>query len=692
MANKLSNMVKLLFSHIVLVLFYKSVQAEWILSTSTLPRKSHTMAIGSYNQSIYILGAVGPNNDHPNGQQLVEYDIFRDEIIDHGVSALPRKVYGETQHHTQIDNTLYIIDFSGQSLVTYNMETNSFNSNYQSIPTTVGEYACLASRTIYLYVVGGYGSTDLDIVQVLDLTTNSWLNSVPSMQEPRTGPSCIVDESFMLYAIGGYLYIDTMYLPISSIERIYTNNIDQNNWAYIEPLHHTGYGELSVLYNNNIYHVGGLAGDGNYGWTYLDTMQIINTATGTVSESPDQLPYTVAGSATIIVGNILYAFGGYSGTEILDTWMKYELLTTTSTDNPSEYPSENPSTVATDNPTQNPSTIPTDNPSPNPTLNPSSVPTRNPQTNPTIIPTSVPTDYASPTTTYNPSIQPTNTPASHPMENPSTTAAPLPTMPISSPSAPPIIDITSNLPSTRTPTLWAYHQSYKTTQLMSGSNTFGWTVASVHAGVSGASDQYDIWMIVLFVFLSVAMVSGAICIYNATCKLKKGERNLSVSGSALHENMEQSIQIVEREGVSGIETVTNTAGITPMGLHKRANQDAYEVQYWLQYIVELPQYFETFMDSGYEAMGFLEAMSTMIEVAELGIESKAHQIKIWQEIKKLKEKQTIQAVQQGENTRGEGSIPNHIANGEFPNMGTPPQIVYAVNMNGDPPTTLTQNS
>eukprot|EP01083_Nonionella_stella_P090787 253695_1 len=272
-------------------------------------------------------------------------------------------------------------------------------------------------------------------------------------------------------------------------------------------------------------------------------------------------------------------------------------------------------------------------------------------------------------------------------------------MPSTSLNHTPTTTIPTDLASTSTPTLWApAHLSYNTTQR----NTFGSTVTSAaeHTGVTGASDKYDTWMIVLFVLLGVVMISAVICIYFATCKMKNGERNLSVSGSALHENMEQSIQIVEREGVSGIETVTNTdchietetAGITPMGLHKRANQDAYEVQYWLQYIVELPQYFETFMDSGYEAMGFLEAMSTMIEVAELGIESKAHQIKIWQEIKKLKEKQTIQAVQQGENTRGEGSIPNHIANGEFPNMGTPPQIVYAVNMNGDPPTTLTQNS
>ena len=54
---------------------------------------------------------------------------------------------------------------------------------------------------------------------------------------------------------------------------------------------------------------------------------MINTITDEVSISAEKLAYPVSSSSVIVIGDVLYCFGGYTvnGT-ILDTWMKLDML------------------------------------------------------------------------------------------------------------------------------------------------------------------------------------------------------------------------------------------------------------------------------------------------------------------------------------------------------------------------------
>eukprot|EP01083_Nonionella_stella_P145913 458225_1 len=77
--------------------------AQWTTHQKILPRSAMYMAVGAYNNTIYLLGG---NNDR---KQLIQYDITTATLIDNGTLALPADVYVISQGYTQIDNILYII-------------------------------------------------------------------------------------------------------------------------------------------------------------------------------------------------------------------------------------------------------------------------------------------------------------------------------------------------------------------------------------------------------------------------------------------------------------------------------------------------------------------------------------------------------------------------------------------------------
>merc|ERR1719334_295720 len=89
-----------------------SVLTQWTnYSVPALPRKDQQLAVGYYNDSIYIFG--GQSYPH----SMVRYDILSDSMIDYGENYT-RDVLGNDEgdqgcnsHFTQIGNTLYMLSW-----------------------------------------------------------------------------------------------------------------------------------------------------------------------------------------------------------------------------------------------------------------------------------------------------------------------------------------------------------------------------------------------------------------------------------------------------------------------------------------------------------------------------------------------------------------------------------------------------
>eukprot|EP01084_Bolivina_argentea_P035869 66414_1 len=159
-----------------------------------LPRADTDMAIGVYNTTIFLIGGGS------SPRQLIEHNVNTQTYQDHGLDALAANVGGEGQFWTSNDHIIYIIDQNtGNSFNTFDMSLNLFTTDWKGItfPVAVDE-ACLASTETFLYVLGG----TLDVLQILSLSTYTWLSNPPSMIDTREKHACIVHNGF-LWTFGG---------------------------------------------------------------------------------------------------------------------------------------------------------------------------------------------------------------------------------------------------------------------------------------------------------------------------------------------------------------------------------------------------------------------------------------------------------------------------------------------------------
>eukprot|EP01084_Bolivina_argentea_P253661 426205_1 len=73
----------------------------WNTSTVSLIRSDYQMAVGYINNSIFLIGGAEYNF------QVTEYNITRNEMIEHGTSAISSKIYGLGQYYTQISHFVF---------------------------------------------------------------------------------------------------------------------------------------------------------------------------------------------------------------------------------------------------------------------------------------------------------------------------------------------------------------------------------------------------------------------------------------------------------------------------------------------------------------------------------------------------------------------------------------------------------
>eukprot|EP01083_Nonionella_stella_P058856 154085_1 len=444
--------------------------SDWVNMTTypRLPRSTSFMALGSYNDVVFILG--GYSTEVSISKQVVQYSATNKNFTDPG-KRLNYNVWGGGDFYTQIDNTVYFLSTSGSNLNTFDMANRVYTSSWKSVSTSVSYTSCLTSASIsnidYIYVVGGYGSTPLSKVQVLKTSTMQWLSGIPSMITRRNRLSCIVDPSTLhLYAIAGKNGAGTNSASyLKTIEKVSVNNMAQNQWQFTSStLTQPAIGARSILHDERILIIGGRYFDGNgKGITYLDIIHVIDPQTDTVTLPYASLPRGVAQAAAVIVNNNLYIFGGNDCPNQIDycygaydDYMILPLRTSSSspthpTNTPTHPPTKQPTALPSKSPAM-PTNIPTLKPTSNPTtLPPTYTPSLLPTNSPTLIPTTSPTAFPVLPPTYAPSVLPTNSPTALPTTYKPTliptkspvTLAPLPV------TMTPTIDTTSN-PATQT--------------------------------------------------------------------------------------------------------------------------------------------------------------------------------------------------------------------------------------------------
>eukprot|EP01084_Bolivina_argentea_P064035 116804_1 len=308
-----------------------------------MPRPGDGMAVGSYNDSIYLLG--GFQYQH----QLIRYDINTNKMIDLGANHFPSSanIFGYGQFYSVKNNIIYMIDHNPSTdrqpipdtLATFNIKTLTFTKywNHINISYPVGPGACIAIDDSFVYIVGGS-----NYLQMLSLKTNKWIHNVPPMHENRNYLTCnIYPQNNALYAIGGFApsrdgpveYLDT-------VEYIIINNdMHQTSWKPLNGrLLYPTESARSIIFETSIFVIGGQYYDQHQNRQYISAIQIIDTTTGQI-RAGGKLAQSIENTATIFVNGVIYAFGGYYSNP-LKLWQYCRLITPTKS--PTYTPTKSP--------------------------------------------------------------------------------------------------------------------------------------------------------------------------------------------------------------------------------------------------------------------------------------------------------------------------------------------------------------
>eukprot|EP01083_Nonionella_stella_P140551 431161_1 len=350
------------------------------------------MAVGSYNQSVFLLGG------YPVSTLLYTYDIRQNSFTTTNISQLDAG-YSRSQYYTVMDNILYFAAYEYISI--YNMNTNTYVQQWQHGPTQNVANQCLTSTKDLLFVIGGKfnGTYVLDVTVIFNFSSHSWFNSA-SINTARTQHACAASD-IKLYTMGG---LDSVGGYLSSIERVNIIDVVYNiSWTIIGDLNSAVDGLRAVTFEDKIVIIGG---EGSANSDYELLVHIIDTNNDEISTLPDPLPYGLLNHSPIVVGNVLYIFAGYTwGVGGRNTWIYYELPTYDPTETPTREPSDSPSllpsmppTIQTYDPTETPTREPSDSPSLLPsmpptiqTYDPTRTPTRGPSETPSLFPSKSPT-------------------------------------------------------------------------------------------------------------------------------------------------------------------------------------------------------------------------------------------------------------------------------------------------------------
>eukprot|EP01084_Bolivina_argentea_P175662 304158_1 len=251
------------------------------------------------------------------------------------------------QYSTQVDNNIVMVHPDGAKLSIFDMSTNIFQSYWNSIEI-INEKGCLTSSNNFLFLTGGTGELSTTL-QILSLSTNQWMKNLPQSNHNRINLACVVHPNTNeLFLIGGYN--EYMQEPVKSVEHIFVGDLDTSmnrTWQSRYFLTNAPERASSFVYGNDIVIIGGyqrkyftVNGQKYYYPDYSCNVQVINTLE-IYTTSRGYLDFCVYGTATIMVNNVGYAFGGVrenTGSDSATDFWQYANLGSPPTGSPSMEP------------------------------------------------------------------------------------------------------------------------------------------------------------------------------------------------------------------------------------------------------------------------------------------------------------------------------------------------------------------
>ena len=283
---------------------------------SLIPKPIVAMSIG-YENTTNLIWLIGGN--WPHRSSLISFNISiwneTNAFEDHGsvLSSYQFESLGQT--YVQKTTTVCAVNtLNSSQLLIFDISTRDVKTVTEN-NLTLYTYGCLASvGDLIIY-------TNLDQTYIMTISSQSWrLSGNPKMLQPRWYHSCMIEPNAgFLYVIGG--------APIlNSIEKLYVNdiaNINQYNFTLLtDTLSRSKWGTRSILYQTDIYIIGGAGGQGQY----CDDIDVIDTTTDSVNLW-GTLSIATAFTTPIIIGSRVYVFGGRGDNETaFDTWQYFDVF------------------------------------------------------------------------------------------------------------------------------------------------------------------------------------------------------------------------------------------------------------------------------------------------------------------------------------------------------------------------------
>eukprot|EP01083_Nonionella_stella_P180747 645336_1 len=607
--------------------------ASWTTSTNLLIHSDDQMSIGVHNDTIWLIGG----RDFPT--QLTQYKVRTQTMTNFGDNALTASIKGYGQYWTQQNHMVYIIDQStGNSLCTYNMITNQFQTNWKSITfnTNVGDDGCLASDAQYLYVTGGEDGNALGLktLQMLSLSTHQWTTSPPNMNVGRKYHACIVHNTY-LWAMGGTGCTYNCPNALTSIERIVVTDIMNNKWNIVSNLPVPLYSLRVIDWYDTLYVLGGYSLINNM-MGKVDSVYLIDVDSGDVSVSPHLLPSIRAWVSPIIHDSVLYVFGGTSR-----AWAYYQLPqpaslpTDTPTEKPSNLPTNTPSNIPSNLPSNSPSNLPSNTPSNIPSNLPSNSPSNLPSNTPSNIPSNLPTDPPNKVSTLSPSNMPTVT-----LSGDTIIAHATPT---ARPSNNPVNPV------------------YVTIE-----ETEDKDKKDIKTNASASP---------LLLIISVALGVTILVIISAICCYYKKKITAVKTQAHMIDIAQMDVQSTQGNVANDFEKGVTTGGIVNQ-ITQRGNQikskgvatggykeeiTAQTLLDWLTHVVGLPQYHAVFIEYGFSSFRFVKRIENEEQIRDMGIDNEDHVSLILSEIRHLCNQRRGQEGLRPRGSNEDGDLEGHSA-------------------------------
>eukprot|EP01084_Bolivina_argentea_P069911 127146_1 len=280
------------------------------------------------------------------------------------------------------------------SISKYDMKTNTFEENINSIPSAYhwNDYiSCMAIiEDTYLSFTGGYNYPDAtNNLITYNINTNTWDTSLSNMKDTRYGHACVYATGF-LYVIGGYVQSCSGCTQTITNTIMYYDFYNTKTWSYMLDTISSDIQSPTAIFLEPVNAIYVLSGGS------VAKTSIIHTNTKTTSDGND-LPYTALQPTLIYNSNnsMIYMFGGADKNGNANNKVSYLMGPTNA---PTFSPTQStliPTKQPTISPSDNPTLIPTRFPSNSPTEytnNPSVIPSTIPSETPTVIPSKTPSE------------------------------------------------------------------------------------------------------------------------------------------------------------------------------------------------------------------------------------------------------------------------------------------------------------